>query len=150
MAVQLESAARLAALRDKADAVTGERSATLAGAVDALIAGFGAGGGSSGGSLESGELTTTSANFWGFTIPVTSKKSHVVVYPKVFEDGTHNTGRVSYLLVVEGWGQIEIRPGGAVYMRPSSDMSTTFNDNSIVVGDGKAPYNTGEYYWFAW
>lgn len=44
MAVQLESAARLAALRDKADAVTGESSATLAGAVDALIAGFGAGG----------------------------------------------------------------------------------------------------------
>ena len=44
MAVQLESAARLAALRDKADAVTGENSATLAGAVDALIAGFGAGG----------------------------------------------------------------------------------------------------------
>lgn len=45
MAVQLESAERLAALRDKADAVTGESSATLAGAVDALIAGFGAGGG---------------------------------------------------------------------------------------------------------
>lgn len=45
MAVQLESAARLAALRDKADAVTGESSATLAGAVDALIAGFGSGGG---------------------------------------------------------------------------------------------------------
>jgi hypothetical protein len=45
MAVQLESAARLAALRDKADAVTGERSATLAGAVDALIAGFGSGAG---------------------------------------------------------------------------------------------------------
>lgn len=44
MAVQLESATRLAALRDKADAVTGESSATLAGAVDALIAGFGAGG----------------------------------------------------------------------------------------------------------
>ena len=45
MAVQLESAARLAALRDKADAVTGESSATLAGAVDALIAGFGSGDG---------------------------------------------------------------------------------------------------------
>jgi hypothetical protein len=45
MAVQLESAARLAALRDKADAVTGESSATLSGAVDALIAGFGSGGG---------------------------------------------------------------------------------------------------------
>ena len=45
MAVQLESAERLAALRDKADAVTGESSATLAGAVDALIGGFGSGGG---------------------------------------------------------------------------------------------------------
>lgn len=42
--ITLESAARLAALRDKADGVTGESSATLAGAVDALIAGFGAGG----------------------------------------------------------------------------------------------------------
>lgn len=49
MAVQLESAERLAALRDKADAVTGESSATLAGAVDALIAGFGAGGGGAAG-----------------------------------------------------------------------------------------------------
>ena len=150
MAVQLESAARLAALRDKADAVTGESSATLAGAVDALIAGFGAGGGGTGGSLESGELTTTSANYFEFTIPVTSKKSHVVVYPKVFEDETHNTGRESYWLVVEGWGQIEIRPGGGVYMRPPTDMNTTFSDTSIVFGSGKAPYNIGEYYWFAW
>ena len=49
--IQLESAARLAALRDKADAVTGESSATLAGAVDALIAGFGAGGGADSGLL---------------------------------------------------------------------------------------------------
>lgn len=150
MAVQLESAARLAALRDKADAVTGESSATLAGAVDALIAGFVAGGGGTGGSLESGELTTTSANYWEFTIPVTSKKSHVVVYPKVFEDETHDNGRESYWLVVEGWGQIEIRPGGGVYMRPSTDMNTTFSDTSIVFGGGKAPYNIGEYYWFAW
>lgn len=52
MAVQLESAARLAALRDKADAVTGESSATLAGAVDALIAGFGSGGSTGDGMAE--------------------------------------------------------------------------------------------------
>lgn len=70
MAVQLESAARLAALRDKADAVTGESSATLAGAVDALIAGFGSGGGGTGGTytdeqiLELIERTGTE-----FTIP---------------------------------------------------------------------------------
>lgn len=41
MAVQLESAERLEALRDKANAATGESAATLAEAVDALIAGSG-------------------------------------------------------------------------------------------------------------
>lgn len=41
MSIELESVKRIAALRDKADAVTGETSDTLAGAVDALIAGYG-------------------------------------------------------------------------------------------------------------
>jgi hypothetical protein len=45
MSVELESAARLAALRDKANATTGEAADTLAGAVEALIAGYGQGGG---------------------------------------------------------------------------------------------------------
>lgn len=139
---------KIQGLIDSANATTGNTDTDLTTAVDALIAGFGAG--STGVSLESGELTTTSANFYGFTIPVTSKKSHVVIYPKVFEDETHNTGRESYWLVIEGWGQIEIRRGGSTYMRPSTDMNTTFNDNSIVFGGGKAPYNIGEYYWFAW
>lgn len=63
MAVQLESAARLAALRDKADAVTGESSATLAAAVDALIAGFGAGGG--GYPIEDGTYEYVHSEDWG-------------------------------------------------------------------------------------
>jgi hypothetical protein len=45
MSVELESAARLEALRDKANATTGETAGTLAGAMDALIAGYGQGGG---------------------------------------------------------------------------------------------------------
>lgn len=45
MSIELESAARLAALRDKANATTGETADTLAGAVDTLIAGYGQGGG---------------------------------------------------------------------------------------------------------
>ncbi|MBE6948749.1 MAG: hypothetical protein E7456_02770 [Ruminococcaceae bacterium] len=105
----------------------------------------------SGGSMEHGELTTTTANYYKITIPVSSKKSHIVVYPKVFDDETHNTGRISYWLVVEGYTQIEIRPrGSGTYMRANTDMSTTFNDTSIVFDGGKAPYNVGEYYWFAW
>lgn len=46
MSVELESATRLAALRDKANATTGENADTLAGAVDALIDGYRQGGGS--------------------------------------------------------------------------------------------------------
>lgn len=45
MSVELESAKRLNTLKAKADAKTGETSATLADAVDTLIAGFGQGGG---------------------------------------------------------------------------------------------------------
>lgn len=45
MSVELESAKRLNALKAKADAKTGESSATLSDAVDKLIAGFGQGGG---------------------------------------------------------------------------------------------------------
>ena len=109
------------------------------------------GNGGGGGSVESGEMVTTSQNFYGFTIPVSSKKSHVIIYPKVFEDETHDTGRISYILAIEGYGQIEIRPRkSGTYMRPVADMNTTFNDTSIVFAGGKAPYNIGEYYWYAW
>lgn len=149
MAVQLESAARLAALRDKADAVTGESSDTLAGAVNALIAGFGSGGG--GGSMESGEVVLTTSHLNRFAIPVTSKKSHFVMYPKVFEDETHNSGRISYWLVVDGWGEVNVRKGGATYLFASEKMHTTFNDASIdFYTNYECVYNEGNYYWFAW
>lgn len=149
MAVQLESAARLAALRDKADAVTGESSATLAGAVDALIAGFGSGGG--GGSMESGEVVLTASNYHRFAIPVTSKKSHFVMYPKVFEDETHNSGRISYWLVVDGWGEVNTRKGDGTYLFAPEKMHTTFNDASIdFYTNYEIVYNAGNYYWFAW
>ena len=143
------------ALTDKltaiADAIRGKTGGTDALTLDAMAAAISAlETGGSGGSMESGELTTTSANYYRFTIPVSSKKTHVVIYPKGFEDETHNSGRISYWLVVEGWGQIEIRKGGGIYMRPSTDMSTTFNDTSIAFDGGKAPYNIGEYYWYAW
>lgn len=138
---------KLTAIGDAIRGKTGGTDALTLDRMAAEIAGIEAGGS---GSMESGELTTTSANYYGFIIPVSSKKTHVVIYPKVFEDETHNSGRISYWLVVEGWGQIDIRKGGGIYMRPSTDMSTTFNDTSIAFREGKAPYNTGEYYWYAW
>lgn len=80
MAVQLESAERLAALRDKADAVTGERSATLAGAVDALIAGFGSGGGSLS-AIYSGSFTPAE-NVLTATIDVGNSFNRLLLVPE--------------------------------------------------------------------
>lgn len=96
MAVQLESAARLAALRDKADAVTGESSATLAGAVDALIAGFGAGGGGTGG--EAAELIFETS----FSIPETlynASKTTVATIETGIPQESFAIGRVYYLVI---------------------------------------------------
>jgi hypothetical protein len=65
MSVELESAARLAALRDKANAATGGSADTLAGAVDALIAGYGQGGGGGGEVLDAlidGKITEITSN----------------------------------------------------------------------------------------
>lgn len=131
-----------------ADAIRGKTGGTEPLTLDQMAAAISSIETGGGGSMETGELTTTSANFFKFTIPVSSKKTHVVMYPKVFEDETHNTGRVSYWLVAEGWGQIEIRKSGPIYLR--TDINTVFNDTSIVFGEGHAPYNIGEYYWFAW
>ena len=105
---------------------------------------------SGGSGVETGELTTTTSNYYSFTIPVSSKKSHIVIYPKVFEDEAHNSGRISYWLVVEGYAQIEIRKGGGIYMRAADDINTAFTDTSIQFNGGKAPYNVGEYWWYAW
>ena len=96
MAVQLESAARLEALRDKADAVTGESSATLAGAVDALIAGFGAGGGGTGG--EAAELVFETS----FSIPETlynASKTTVATIETGIPQESFALGEVYYLVI---------------------------------------------------
>ena len=68
------------ALRDKADAVTGESSATLAGAVDALIAGFGAGGGGSS-AIYSGSFTPAE-NVLTATIDVGNSFNRLLLVPE--------------------------------------------------------------------
>ena len=137
---------KIQGLIDSANAATGNTDADLSTAVGALVAGFGQGGGSS---MESGELTIT--DYYKIAIPVSSKKTHVVIYPKTFEDEEHNTGRNSYILSVEGYAQIEIRKGGFTCMIAAQDVNTVFGETEITFNGGSyAPYNLGEYYWFAW
>lgn len=136
---------KIQGLIDSANAATGNADADLSAAVGSLIAGFGQGGGSG---MESGEMTVTA--YYRIVIPVSSKKTHVVIYPKTFEDETHHTGRISYILSVEDYAQIEIRKGGSTYMRAAQDVNTVFGETEITFNGGEAPYNMGEYYWFAW
>lgn len=131
-----------------ANAKTGNADADLTTAVEALIEGFGQGGSVGANGMENGELTIT--EFYKITIPVSSKKTYVVIYPKTFEDEAHNTGRISYILSVEGYAQIEIRKGGSTYMIAAQNVNTVFGDSEITFNGGHAPYNLGEYYWFAW
>lgn len=77
MAVELESAARLAALRDKANATTGETADTLAGAVDTLIAGYGQGGGDSVNPLNYATFIDNRM-FWAATFPENTRLEIVV------------------------------------------------------------------------
>lgn len=170
MAVQLESAERLAALRDKADAVTGERSATLAGAVDALIAGFGAGGGGTVGSLESGEFTGTRDSFYKFTIPVTSKKSHILIWPQQMghlianpNESPYVARRICVLLGEEGSGLMEVSiknaynggfNTGDCYWYDESEANAAkiiYNDTYIDVTIAYSPWGAGwPCNWIAW
>ena len=136
---------KIQGLIDSANAATGNTDVNLSTAVGTLIAGFGQGGGSG---MESGEMTVTA--YYSIVIPVSSKKTHVVIYPKTFEDETLNTGRISYILSVEGYAQIETRRGGITYMLTAQDVNTVFGDSEITFNGGHAPYNLGEYYWFAW
>ena len=133
-------------------------------AVEAITAGSG----ESGGSVESGELTATAATYYKFTIPVSSKKSCLVVRPKDFE-GTQISppvsSRVYFVYAEEETGIIEtvltqnynagtgLNTGGSYWYNHSvgsANAGATFYDDSIYVKIAYSPFQIGEYLWYAW
>ena len=163
------------ALTDKlttiADAIRGKTGKTEALTLDAMalaIAGIEAGGG---GSMEMGELTATTANYYDLTIPVSSKKTHLLILPKQYgaliadpTTGGYVERRICILLAVAGEGMTEISVlnqynagqglnRGDCYHYSAIENSqgkATFNDTAITVKIAYSPFNPGEYYWFAW
>lgn len=118
-----------------------------------------------GGNVEQGEITTTSANSYGFTIPVSSRKTHLLVYLKSITNQIANApgqngSRV--LFAADGDGRIEVAPSknastthtfnGASYWYDSAHATNkvTFNNTSIVVTQFYSPWGTGSYDWIAW
>ena len=154
-----------------ADAIRGKTGGTDPLTLDQMateIAGIEAGGG---GSMESGELVTTSANFYRFTIPVSSRKTHVAIYPKLYGTmiadptaGGYVARRLCILLGVDGEGmtEISIRTGyssdtgmaaGDCYhyaANENAEGKITFDDSAIAVTIACSPWAEGEYYWYAW
>lgn len=118
----------------------------------------------SGGSMESGELTTTSANYWVFTIPVSSKKTHLLVLPKSFSNmwSQDTAARERLLVAVEGIGHIQGTPGSQTdetaiangasrwYFAGDPSNKVVFNSDSIEFEPRYSPWAIGEYLWFAW
>lgn len=125
------------------------------------IAGIETGGG---GSMESGEFVGTASTYWNFTIPVSSKKTHLLVYPKSFADmwSQDTTNRERMLVAIDGVGHVQATPGnpkdntaitnGASRWYFAGDIynKIEFNDDSIKVTIHYSPFAIGEYYWFAW
>ena len=133
---------KLTAIADAIRGKTGKSEGLTLDQMATEIAGITGGGG-----MESGELTIT--GHYAFSVPVSSKKSHILVYPKTIEDSTHNKDRISYFLSVEGLFAWQRRPTNSSYFAVGS--VTEFRDNLIGYKDLIGiPYNLGEYYWFAW
>lgn len=154
----------LDAIREK----TGSSDLMLSGDVADEITGIETGGG---GSMESGELTTTSNNYYDLTIPVSSKKTHLLILPKQYgaliadpTTGGHTARRICILLAVAGEGMTEISVQnqynagqglnkGDCYHYSAIENATgkaTFSDTAITAKIAYSPFDPGEYYWFAW
>ena len=137
----------------------------------AAVAGIQVGGGSGGGTMESGELTLTSANFYTITIPVSSKKSHVIVYAKNLSELIVDPNispavarRISFLYGAEGVGLIENgiqakyianigMATGDCYMYDASEQAegkAIFNADSINIKVSYSSMNIGDFCWVAW
>lgn len=134
---------------------------------DIIITALGGGGGS----MEMGELTATIENYYDLTIPVSSKKTHLLILPKQYgaliadpTTGGYVERRICILLAVAGEGMTEISVlnqynagqglnRGDCYHYSAIENSkgkATFNDTAITVKIAYSPFNPGEYYWFAW
>lgn len=117
-----------------------------------------------GGSMETGEFVGTSSTFWAFTIPVSSKKTHLLVYPKSFADmwSQDTTSRERMLVAIDGIGHVQMSPGQQTdetavnngssrwYFAGDSRNTVVFHDDSINVTLQYSPWAIGEYCWYAW
>lgn len=132
-----------------ADAIRGKTGGTEPLTLDEMAAAISSIETGGGGSMETGELTVVSSSK-PYQVSVSSKKTHFLVYPKTIEDPTHNGGRISYLLAVDGAFVLERRPASSAYFYTDAAKLPTFSDAEIVCKLNGVPFNLGDYYWFAW
>lgn len=136
-----------------ADAIRGKTGKTDSLTLDQMateIAGIETGGGSGGGNMESGEFVGVKGSF---NIPVSSKKTHVMMFPQNVNDENGNTNRISYLFANEANYQITLCHGGSsTAIERGENVAVNFTDTNITFSFWSTgiPCNTIPFYWFAW
>lgn len=117
------------------------------------------------GNIESGELTNTVAS-WSLSIPVSSKKSHILIIPKSLSEtlGSYASAKASYAIYAdEDGGIIEASLIGTQntdtrlctgasywYDEEQSTYGAVFTETSIDLTFGYTSFGAGEFKWFAW
>ena len=157
---------KLAAIADAIRGKTGKSDGLTLDQMATEIANIEAGGGVG---MESGEIAL--ADHYNITIPVSSKKTHVVLMAKNLgalisnpTDSGAVARRISFVFGAEGVCLMEtsVKTGynsntgmasGDCYLYDTTEAAqgyARFNENSIVLRIQYSPMNLLEYYWFAW
>ena len=103
-----------------------------------------------GGNMESGEFVGAQGSL---NIPVSSKKTHLMMYPKNVADENGNANRISYLFANEANYQITLCHGGSnTALKRGENVAVNFTDTNITFSFWSTgiPCNTIPFYWFAW
>ncbi len=157
---------KLTAIADAIRGKTGKTESMTLAQMATEIAGIKTGGG---GGMESGEITLS--DHYNITIPVSSKKTHVMLMAKNLgamitnpNDSGAVARRVSFVFGAEGICLLEtsVKTGynaslgmtsGDCYWYDTTEVAqgyARFNENSIVLKISYSPMNLLDYYWFAW
>ena len=123
-------AATANAIREKtgqAGAIPWENDKGFSAAVAGIQVGGGSGGG--GGNMENGEFVGVQGSL---NIPVSSKKTYVMMYPQNVNDENGNAGRISYLFANEGNFQVTLlHDFRAMQCKTGNDVTVKFTETNI-------------------
>jgi len=152
---------KMKAIADAIRSKTGQTEALSLDAMAAAIANIPVGSSSN---AESGTAQMTAGNYYGYSIPVSSPKSHLVIWPESISYAmeTDYTNRFIFLYAVAGDGHVQAaldnsagnstRSGTIAWYNTdeTNEGKVVFGNNSIEVTIAGGIWRAGAYHWYAW